>query len=320
MWFDERLISGVGIFASAVEGGSFVAASEIVGLTTSGVSRAVARLEERLGVKLFHRTARGIVPTSQGLRFYEQTLPLLHRLARSADELRGAETDASGLLTIRADAAASLFLARVAPRFMAAHPQIDLRIEEDMGTASPGAFDIRLYIGTETRSQATAILDSEVVACASPIYLSRRGAPSSPSELARNGHSCVDQNLQGSRGLTWHFCRSGLPYVVQTPNRMSFSSIPTLMHAMLAGTGIGCLPRLLVDEELHAGRLVQILPEWSLGTHSLFACPPAGQAGNGRTAALIAFLGDQERLLDEELLGGEPMGERRLTLAATLAA
>ncbi|MBB5712499.1 LysR family transcriptional regulator [Sphingomonas xinjiangensis] len=309
MWFDERLISGVGVFASAVESGSFVAASGVVGLTTSGVSRAVGRLEERLGVKLFHRTARGIVPTSEGLRFYEQTVPLLHRLAESADEIRGAEDDPVGLLTVRADASASLFLAHVTPGFMAVYPQIDLRIDEEGSAASSTDWDVRLYIGDEPSPHAIALLDSETVVCASPAYLARAGAPETPTDLT-SSHTCLDQNTAGSRAMTWRFSQTGLQAIVQTPNRISFSSISTLMHAVLAGTGIGCLPRLLIDQALRSGHLVQVLPDWSLGTKSLFACAPVGQSRSARATALIAFLRDEERRLDQRLGGCEPVRQR----------
>jgi DNA-binding transcriptional LysR family regulator len=318
MWFDERLISGVGVFASAVESGSFVAASELVGLTTSGVSRAVGRLEERLGVKLFHRTPKGIVPTSEGLRFYEQTVPLLHRLAKSADELRGADNDPVGLLTVRADASASLFLAHVTPDFVASYPQIDLRIDEEGSSANATDWDIRLYIGDEPSAHADALLDSETIVCASPAYLSRRGAPATPTDLT-SSHTCLDQNMAVSRALTWRFSQTGLQAIVQTPNRISFSSVSTLMHAVLAGTGIGCMPRLLVDEALRSGRLVQVLPDWNLGTKSLFACAPAGQGSSARATALIGFLRDEERRLDQPLASRMPT-RRPQPAAITLAA
>src|SRR3977135_4730645 len=96
MSFDTRLLTGVGVLAAVNEAGNFARAAEIVGLTPSGVSRAVARLEARIGVRLFDRTPRSVTLTEEGRRFHAQVIPLLAGIEEAATEAAGAAAAAGG--------------------------------------------------------------------------------------------------------------------------------------------------------------------------------------------------------------------------------
>ena len=103
MSFDTRVVTGVGVLAAVTEAGSFARAAEALGLTPSGVSRAVARLEGRVGVRLFDRTPRSVTPTEEGRRFYAQVVPLLASIEEVATEIAGASAAVSGRLRINVD-------------------------------------------------------------------------------------------------------------------------------------------------------------------------------------------------------------------------
>src|SRR3984957_8295776 len=103
MAFDGRLLSGIGVLAAVVETGNFIRAADAVGLTPSGVSRAVARLEARIGIRLFDRTPRAVTLTHEGPRFPAQVTPLLAGLEEAAVEAAGAATSVRGRLRVNAD-------------------------------------------------------------------------------------------------------------------------------------------------------------------------------------------------------------------------
>jgi DNA-binding transcriptional LysR family regulator len=127
MAFDGRILNGIGVLGAVVETRSFVRASKALGLTPSGVSRAVARLEERLGVRLLQRTARSVTLTAEGRRFYESVRPLMQGIEDAAGEAAGTTALPKGMLRVSVDS----LVARVVlgPRigaFLRAHPALDL--------------------------------------------------------------------------------------------------------------------------------------------------------------------------------------------------
>src|ERR1700723_3130754 len=123
MPFDGRILNGIGVFAAVVETSSFVRASKALGLTPSGVSRAVARLEERLGVRLLQRTARSVTLTEEGRRFYESVAPLMHGIEDAASEVAGSIAQVKGTLRVAVDSLVARVVigARIGP-FLRAHP------------------------------------------------------------------------------------------------------------------------------------------------------------------------------------------------------
>jgi DNA-binding transcriptional LysR family regulator len=129
MSFDTRLLTGVGVLAAVIEAGNFARAAEIVGLTPSGISRAVARLEARVGVRLFDRNPRSVTLTEEGRRFYAQVIPLLAGLEEAAAEAAGAAAIVNGRLRVSVDPwFARMVLAPRLARFMAKYPLLSVEI------------------------------------------------------------------------------------------------------------------------------------------------------------------------------------------------
>src|ERR1700744_1847726 len=123
MSFDGRLLGGIGVLAAVVETGNFAKAGARLGLTPSGVSRAVARLESRVGVRLFDRTPRAVALTDEGRRFHAQVAPLLMGLEEAASEAGGAVSSVRGRLRVNLDPwVARLVLAPALPGFLENHP------------------------------------------------------------------------------------------------------------------------------------------------------------------------------------------------------
>ena len=129
MTFDGRLVSGVSVLAAVVEGGSFVKAAEALGLSASGVSRAIGRLEARIGVRLLDRTTRSLHLTDEGRRFYQQVAPLLEGIEEAAIQASGSSTTVRGRLRVNVDPFfARLVLAPRLAHFIARYPELEIEL------------------------------------------------------------------------------------------------------------------------------------------------------------------------------------------------
>jgi DNA-binding transcriptional LysR family regulator len=150
MAFDGRLLGGIGVLAAVVETGNFVRAAEMLGLTQSCVSRAVARLEARVGVRLFDRTPRAVTLTDEGRRFHAQVAPLLAGLEEAASEATSAATVVRGRLRVNVDPwFARLVLAPRLSRFLLAHPalSVELMVRDTLGDLVTEGFDAAVRFG-----------------------------------------------------------------------------------------------------------------------------------------------------------------------------
>jgi DNA-binding MarR family transcriptional regulator len=180
--FDSRLLAGIGVLSAVVESGSFIRAGEAVGLTPSGVSRAVARLEARVGVRLFDRTPRAVTLTDEGRRFHAQVMPLLAGLEDAASEAAGAVSSVRGRLRVNLDPwVARLVLAPALPGFLEKHPalSIELVVRDTLGELIAEGFDAAVRFGEPGLSGLVArkLLETRILTCAAPGYLARHGAP-----------------------------------------------------------------------------------------------------------------------------------------------
>jgi DNA-binding transcriptional LysR family regulator len=266
--FDSRLLSGIGVLAAVVEAGSFVRAAESLGLTQSGVSRAVARLEHRVGVRLFDRTARAVALTEEGRSFYQQVKPHLSGIEDAAIQAAGSAVAVRGRLRINVDP----FLARLvlAPRvgkFLAAHPELSLEIlgRDRIGDLVADGFDAALRFGEPEPSPLVArrLLETRVLTCAAPAYLAKHGRPTHPRELGDARHECihfVDPVI--GRPYTWEFHRGRQKIQVAVSGRLTVNNAGTLLGACAAGHGIAQVLALGTEDLRNSGTLVELFPDW----------------------------------------------------------
>jgi DNA-binding transcriptional LysR family regulator len=217
MAFDGRILNGIGVLGAVVETRSFARASKAMGLTPSGVSRAIARLEERLGVRLLQRTARSVALTEEGRRFYESVRPLMQGIEDAAEEAACSTALAKGILRVAVDS----LVARVVlgPRigaFLRAQPTLDLDlvVRDHLGDLVGDGFDCAVRFGDPEPSTLVVkkLTDTRVVTCASRGYLEDRGRPEHPRDLA--GHDAIQfRDPATGRPFEWIFGAPGEAWV-----------------------------------------------------------------------------------------------------------
>ncbi|MBN8903682.1 MAG: LysR family transcriptional regulator [Rhodospirillales bacterium 69-11] len=293
MAFDGRLLAGVSVLASVVESGSFTRAGEILGLTASGVSRSVSRLEERIGVRLLDRSTRSLRLTSEGARLYELATPHLSGIEEAADAAAGAVGQVRGVLRASVNALfARNVLAPRLPHFAARHPELRLVLvqQPDAGDLVAEGVDVAIRFGPQPDSAMSLrlLLETRVLTVASPAYLAARGRPDAPGDLT--GHECI-QFLDPQRGrpFEWEFQAPSETVVVKTSGRFTFTDPETMVQACLSGLGIAQVLAFAVDRHLAAGSLVDLFPDWPNETFPLYAVRPSRRLPSAKVEAFLTF-------------------------------
>ena len=294
MAFDGRLLAGVGVLDAVIEGGSFARAAEALGMTASGISRAVARLEARVRIRLVDRTTRSLALTDDGRRFYERVRPCLDGIEEAAVDLAGATGHARGHLRVHIDPYFSrLVLAGQVGNFLANHPDlsIDLITRDQVGDLVGEGIDIAVRFGEPVNSSLIArkLLDVPVLTVAAPAYLARHGTPQHPEDLSR--HACIQFREHGTgRPYAWEFHRGKEIRTVKTTGRMLLSDGGTMLAECLAGNGVAQILDIGTAELFASGRLVRLLPEWNGETFPLYALYPSRHNPAARVRAFIDFV------------------------------
>jgi DNA-binding transcriptional LysR family regulator len=276
---DGRLIAGISVLVGVVEGGSFTHAGELLGLSPSGVSRAIARLEERIGVRLLDRTTRTLRLTDEGSRLYELATPHLEGVEEASAIARGAAASVRGLLRISANPIfARHVLAPQLSKFIALYPDVRLTIlqQSDVGDLIGDGIDVAIRFGPQPPSTVSSrhLLDTRILTVASPDYLARRGRPSSPSDL--QGHECLDFiDPRSGHPYDWEFHKDGDILPVAKTGALTFTDVDTMVAACLVGTGIAQILALGTEKLLANGNLVELFPDWPGETYPLYAVRPS---------------------------------------------
>lgn len=260
-----RELHGLELLAAIVEAKSFVRAGERLGLSQSGTSRAVARLEEQVGVRLFDRSARGVALTDEGRRFHAQVAPLLAGLQDALADVGG--TAVRGRLRVNVDAfvARNVLAGRVG-EWLRAHPelQLELLVRPELGNLVLDGFDAALRFGEPQRAGLVTrrVMRTRIVCVASPTYLARHGRPRAPADLAR--HACIlyiDPDTR--RPFEWELHRGGKVIKADVGGTLTLNDPDTALAVCLAGDGIGQMMELAVRPYLERGELVELLPRWA---------------------------------------------------------
>jgi DNA-binding transcriptional LysR family regulator len=295
MGFDTRLLTGISVLAEVVATGSFARAAEALGMTPSGVSRAVARLEARVGVRLFDRTPRSVTLTEEGQRFYARVVPLLGSMEEAATELAGSSATVSGRLRISVDPwFARMTLAQQFPRFTQQYPELSVEMQvsnhrEEMMTGTDLA--IRFGPAEDSSLIARKLLETRVLTCASPGYVRKHGAPATPDDL-REHEAVLFRDPQTGRPFPWEFTRKGKVTRVEVRGRLVTDDPSVAIAACVAGQGIFQSLELGLDGWLKAGKLVQLLPRWAEERFPLYAYYHSRQHPPAKIRAFLNFLAE----------------------------
>lgn len=276
-------LNAVRMLVQVAEARSFTAAAGQLGISQSGLSRAIGRLESELGVRLLQRTTRAVSLTPDGRQFVEHCTPLLCGLEDAERRLGDRPCTPSGVLKLTAP---SMFgrkvLVPLTGQLMARYPQLqfELVLNDRLLDLVEEGFDAALRTGpiSDVRMVARALRPLRWVTVASPGYIARNGAPGSVDAL--QDHTCLAvRNLRSGRLVDWQFRDGDGLRDVTAPARMVFDSGDPLVEGALAGVGIVQVMDFAVADALADGRLVRVLEPFEGRTRALsLVYPPSRQA------------------------------------------
>jgi DNA-binding transcriptional LysR family regulator len=286
------------VFAAVVDAGSFVGAAQPLVMSKAAVSRHVADLEARLGVRLLHRTTRKLSLTPEGEVFHARCKELLENVDEAEAEITSRSGEARGLLKVNVPFTFGLLhLAPLWPEFMELHPNVtlDVTLADRMVDLVEEGFDMAVRIARLPSSSLISrrIASTRMVLCASPVYLRQRGTPMHPTELA--GHDVIAYSLL-STGETWEFTGPDGAVSVRVHPRMRTNSGDSCRVAALRHKGIVLQPSFLVGPDLLAGTLVEIMPEYRSFELGVYAVYPSRKFVSPKVRLLIDFLADAFRM------------------------
>lgn len=254
-------------FLAVADEGSFRSAAGRLAVSPSAISHTIRALEDRLGVRLFHRTTRSLALTEEGGRLRERIRPAFDTIAHSVAEAKRQSQTPSGTIRLTVPRVASqMVLAPHLPSFLRQYP--DIRIEVDVSDALIDSvaegFDAGIRLGESVRGDMESVAISPALKgtlVAAPDYLAEYGTPRAPVDL--NHHRWLNFRLAGGRVLPWEFERDGSVTTMSEIGPLSSNDADLLIEAALEGCGIVCVTEGTIAHHLRAGRLVAVLEDWS---------------------------------------------------------
>ena len=293
MRFDGKLISGLTVLIAVVEARTIAKAAEALELSPSAVSRALARLEQRLGVRLLARTTRSLSLTDEGRRFYEQVGPHLAGIEEAAIEAAGSTSRVRGRLRVNIDPFFSrIVLSKHLASFLARHPELsaELIMRDSVGDLVADGFDLALRFGEPPVGSFVArkLIETRVLTVASPSYIKAHGKPRHPKEIEER--DCINfYDAANARPYDWELRRKKEVLPLRVKARLLVSDSGTLIGACEAGAGIGQILEIGCKQLLSSGRLIELFPEWSDERFPLYAIYPSRLHRAAKVRAFIDF-------------------------------
>jgi len=262
-------------------------------LSASGVSRSVARLEAKIGVRLLERTTRALRLTGEGTRLYELAAPHLSGIEEAADAVAGAAAQVRGVLRVSLNPLFVRYvLAPRLPEFLARHPELEIRMVPvpDAADLVAEGVDVAVRFGPQPASSMSSrlLLNTRVLTVAAPAYLKRHGRPKVPQDLA--GHECLQYiNPQDGRVFDWEFHRGKEVLVVETRGRLTLTDGDALVRACVAGAGVAQMLALGFESLITGGALVDLFPDWPDERFPLYAIRPSRRLPPAAVEAFLDF-------------------------------
>jgi len=281
------------VLLRAVDKGGFAAAARDLGVSPSALSKIVAKLEERLGVKLLHRTTRRLRPTAEGEAYLERAARIVAAVREADDAAMRHGGRPSGRLRLVVGLSFGTYaLVPAMPEFLTRYPEIDLDLvmgERVLDPAETGA-DLSIRLGSLADSSLVArrICDVERVICASPAYIAERGTPHDPAMLDR--HDCL--TLADAPDLArWPFAVGGKRTIGDVRGRVTANNAETLLELAVLGLGLVRLPDVIVGPALRDGRLVALFTDTHVAepvpVHAVY---PYARQRPPKVGAMVDFL------------------------------
>ena len=289
-----RDLSAISSFVHVVDAKSIHGASVHLGMTPSGVSRAVARLETQLGARLLHRSTRALRLTEDGAAFYQQCKDILADLDEAVESLTHAHAKPRGRLRIAMNA--SIGRAELIPNlaeFLAHYP--DIRLELLMSERSTGliedGIDCAICTGelTESNLVARKLGHFNNVLCAAPQYLARHGTPAHIGDIGQ--HRCINHLDPGSgRSCLWEFETAEGHVALEVEAHLLINDCESVIQAAIAGLGIIRIPYCLVARSVRRGELQVVMPDTSSSGSPVWVVYPHRRHLSARVRVFISWL------------------------------
>ncbi len=284
------------IFVATVDAHNFTAAAKRLALSKQFVSRRVMALEEALGVQLLIRNTRKLAVTELGQEFYERARRILGEVEDAEQAMSLRRAGPRGLLRVSAPMSFGMMhLSPLVASFLREHGDVrfDMELSDRTVDVVGEGFDMAIRIGTLPDSTLIAqkLVDVRMVACCSPGYVRRRGAPVVPADLAR--HSCL---LYGHGGaVSWDFVVDGVLKGVEVHGPLRANNGELVRDAAVAGLGIVRLPDFIVADALNSGLLVTVLEEFLPSAATVYAVYPQHRQSSVTIRVFVEFLREHLR-------------------------
>lgn len=295
------------VFARVVECANFTRAADTLGLPRSSVSAAIQELEGRIGARLLHRTTRKVSPTQDGAALYERCLRLIADVEETENLFRQTSVGPSGVLRVDVPGRIGrLIIAPALPEFLVAFPNIniELGLTDRAIDLVEERVDCALRVGKlqDSGTIARPIGNLPLINVASPLYLSQRGTPRTPGDLAT--HQVIHYASPSSgRIAPWEWLDGETVRTLTTQGRVSVNSAEAYIACCLAGLGLIQIPAYDVQQHLRAGELIEVMPEYRAAPMPMTLLYPHRQHLSRRVQVFADWL--------EALLKGQLVGDSR---------
>jgi DNA-binding transcriptional LysR family regulator len=261
-------------FVAVAERKNFAKAATYLGIVPSTLSQTIRSLEERLGVRLLNRTTRSVSITEAGERLLARIRPAFEELGTAVESISDFRNTPTGTLRLSvATIPAQMIIAPLLKKFLTAYPAISLEITVD-NTASDivsGRFDAGIRSGKRIEQDMLLVKaspESRIIVAASPDYLATHPAPKTPEDLQH--HACIRYRLDMQQLIPWEFEKGKKKIEVAVNGPLIVNDPDLMVKAARDGVGICYMIEAYIADDIKAGRLIPLLSDWSLATHSYY--------------------------------------------------
>ncbi|HLW24766.1 MAG TPA: LysR family transcriptional regulator [Steroidobacteraceae bacterium] len=287
-------LSGLLAFVHAVEARSFTRAARRLGISPSGISKAISRLESRHGVRLLQRTARSISLTPEGLAYYQLCKKIVADLEEAEHVLTDAHKSPRGLLRITLPLSiARLHFARMLPEFARQYSevQLEVHVSDRITDLVEEKFDVAIRIGklSDSRLVARRLASGTLTTCATPSYLKRHGVPKRPEDLLQ--HNCIQFEVPNTgRAQPWQFQRDQRRLSVPVRGNLRLDHAEAMVEAALAGTALIQISSYVTAPAIARRQLEPILTAYQVDSPPIWALYPKNSNPTPRLKAFVDFM------------------------------
>src|SRR5580692_6537123 len=276
---DRSDLANLTAFVAVADQRSFRAAAMRLGVTPSALSHSMRQLEERLGVRLLHRTTRSVSVTDAGQRLLIQLRPAIDQIAGALENLNQERQRPLGRLRIYATShlVATAVVVPIWDRFLSTYPEVHLELHVGYAPIDIVAEKYDAGLGPQDRAAADMIAvrvtgPMKMAIVGAPTYFARRRTPRTPDDLA--GESCIQYRLAVGGTLVWPLLRNGKTRRIAVEGRIMVNDTNLAIRAAVDGLGIAFTPEALAEPFLRSGQLVRVLEDWSPSFEGIFVYYP----------------------------------------------